>query len=46
MLTKRYSSVQDVEPLPGRLVLFLSGAIDHEVMPSFGIRVAISAWCQ
>lgn len=36
----------DVEPLPGRLVVFLSGAIDHEVLPSFGLRVAISSWCQ
>lgn len=37
---------QEIEPLPGRLVVFLSGAIDHEVLPSFGLRVAVSSWCQ
>ena len=38
---------RDVEPRGGRLLLFLSGAVDHEVLPACGQeRVAISAWCQ
>ena len=34
----------DVAPLPGRVVLFLSGAMDHEVRPSFQPRCALAAW--
>ena len=34
----------DIEPLGGRLVLFLSGALDHAVQPSQAVRVALTAW--
>lgn len=38
--------VLDVGPVSGRLVVFLSGAIDHAVLPSHQPRVALTAWCQ
>lgn len=35
----------DIEPLPGRLVLFLSGAVDHEVLPVLeNDRAAVTSW--
>jgi len=34
----------EIEPLPGRMVIFLSGAVDHEVLPAFAPRVAITSW--
>ena len=34
----------DVEPIGGRCLAFLSGAMDHEVQPSFGDRVAVTTW--
>lgn len=34
----------DVAPVAGRCVLFLSGAMDHEVLPSRAERAAIAAW--
>ena len=37
--------VVDIDPLPGRLIVFLSGAIDHAVLPSHQPRVALTAWC-
>lgn len=39
-------AVVDIEPLAGRLVLMLSGAVDHAVLPSLEKRVALTAWCQ
>ena len=36
----------DVAPVAGRLVLFLSGAVEHAVLPNFSQRVALTAWCQ
>lgn len=39
-------AVVDVEPLGGRLVLLLSGAVDHAVLPAKQQRVALTAWCQ
>lgn len=36
--------VIDLRPLPGRLVVFLSGLLDHEVRPSFHGRVAVTNW--
>lgn len=36
--------VLEVMPQAGRLVLFLSGAVDHAVKPSFSERVAVTAW--
>lgn len=34
----------EVEPLGGRLVLFLSERIEHEVLPAFAPRFAVTAW--
>ncbi|KAK9820208.1 hypothetical protein WJX72_007516 [[Myrmecia] bisecta] len=39
-------AVIDISPVAGRLVLFLSGAVDHAVLPNFSARVAVTAWCQ
>jgi hypothetical protein len=36
--------VCDVAPRPGRLLVFLSGVVDHAVMPSVIPRVAITTW--
>lgn len=33
-----------VAPRAGRVALFLSGAIDHEVLPSYAPRAALTAW--
>uniref|UniRef100_A0A061R380 p-loop containing nucleoside triphosphate hydrolase protein n=1 Tax=Tetraselmis sp. GSL018 TaxID=582737 RepID=A0A061R380_9CHLO len=38
--------VVEIAPTAGRLVVFLSGCVDHEVTPSFTERVALTAWCQ
>ena len=34
----------DLEPLLGRLVVFLSDKIDHEVLPAHAPRLAVTAW--
>ncbi|CAE8611380.1 unnamed protein product [Polarella glacialis] len=34
----------DVEPVAGRLVLFMSRCVQHEVRPSFADRYALTAW--
>lgn len=39
-------TVLDVPPVSGRMVLFLSGAVDHAVLPAFAERVALTAWMQ
>ena len=36
--------VQDVLPLGGRLVVFLSGEIPHEVLPTKKERISITGW--
>ena len=36
--------IAQIAPVAGRLVVFLSGAMDHEVMPAFVPRVALTAW--
>ena len=36
--------VVDVAPLAGRLVMFLSGAVEHAVLPTLAQRVALTAW--
>lgn len=36
--------VRDVEPRLDRLVVFLSDQVEHEVMPTFALRRAITAW--
>ena len=38
------TDVRDVAPHAGRLVLFKSRELLHEVLPSYGRRVAISLW--
>ncbi|GMH41658.1 hypothetical protein BSKO_09568 [Bryopsis sp. KO-2023] len=38
--------VLEILPVAGRLVMFLSGAVDHAVMPSHNDRVAVTAWYQ
>lgn len=35
---------RDFAPVAGRLILFRSDAIDHEVLPAFKQRWALSAW--
>jgi SM-20-related protein len=35
---------RDVEPVGGRLVVFLSDRVEHEVLPSFAVRRAATAW--
>lgn len=35
---------RDIEPLGGRLVLFDSTAIEHEVLPTFETRMALTLW--
>ncbi|KAI9203231.1 2OG-Fe(II) oxygenase superfamily-domain-containing protein [Polychytrium aggregatum] len=40
----RKGAEREIAPVGGRLVLFLSGVVDHEVCPSFQDRVAITAW--
>jgi Rps23 Pro-64 3,4-dihydroxylase Tpa1-like proline 4-hydroxylase len=37
-------TTKDVPPMAGLCVLFLSGAMDHEVLPSYSDRTAIAAW--
>jgi hypothetical protein len=34
----------DVAPIGGKCLVFLSGAMDHEVQPSFADRVALTTW--
>jgi Rps23 Pro-64 3,4-dihydroxylase Tpa1-like proline 4-hydroxylase len=34
----------DIEPIGGRILLFLSGAVDHQVLHTYKDRVAITAW--
>lgn len=35
----------DIEPIGGRLILFLSGAVDHEVLPVHSKeRFAVTSW--
>lgn len=38
--------VVDVAPTGGRLVMFLSGAVEHAVLSNSSERVALTAWCQ
>ncbi|KAL0481245.1 prolyl 4-hydroxylase subunit alpha [Acrasis kona] len=35
---------QDIDPVGGRLLLFLSGAVDHQVLSTNKERVALTAW--
>ncbi|KAI8611645.1 hypothetical protein BC830DRAFT_1171710 [Chytriomyces sp. MP71] len=35
---------QIVESAAGRVMIFLSGVVDHEVLPVFNMRAAVSAW--
>jgi SM-20-related protein len=37
-------SPRDVEPVGGRLVVFLSEAVEHEVLPAQATRYAATAW--
>jgi SM-20-related protein len=38
--------VVDVAPIGGRLVMFLSGAVEHAVLSNLSQRFALTAWCQ
>lgn len=38
------SAERNIQPLLGRVVIFLSGVIDHAVMPSKKERFALTAW--
>lgn len=40
------AAVLEVAPVGGRIVVFLSGAVDHEVLLTRTERFAITAWCQ
>lgn len=40
------AAVADVAPIAGRLVFFLSGSVEHAVLPTFAERVAVTCWCQ
>jgi SM-20-related protein len=35
----------DIEPVAGRLIVFLSERVEHEVLPAHAPRFAITAWC-
>jgi SM-20-related protein len=35
---------EDVAPEGGRLVIFMAGAVEHEVLPTFAPRIALTAW--
>ena len=35
---------RDVAPRPGRLVIFFSQEVEHEVLPSEGERLAVTLW--
>lgn len=34
----------DIAPLAARCVVFLSGVMDHAVMPAFEERIALTSW--
>ena len=38
------SSTRELSPVPGRLVVFFSQEIEHEVLPSDGERFVITQW--
>ena len=40
----RDSQCVDVYPQGGRLVVFMAGAVEHEVLPAYAARVALTAW--
>jgi len=35
---------RDIEPVGGRLVVFLSDRVEHEVLPTSATRRAATAW--
>jgi SM-20-related protein len=35
----------EIEPIAGRLIVFLSERVEHEVLPAHAPRFAITAWC-
>ena len=35
---------REIEPRPGRLVVFYSQEVEHEVLPSEGERLAVTQW--
>lgn len=38
------SETRDVEPIPGRVVVFYSQEVEHEVLRSVGRRMALTLW--
>ena len=41
---KDHPSFVDIAPIAGRLVVFLSGAVEHAVLPAISDRVALTCW--
>lgn len=37
-------NVEDIDPVADRLVVFLSEILDHQVLPTFAPRAALTAW--
>ncbi|KAG0266548.1 hypothetical protein DFQ27_009658 [Actinomortierella ambigua] len=37
-------TIVDIAPMAARCVLFLSGVMDHAVMPAFNERIALTSW--
>jgi SM-20-related protein len=44
MLRLHGDAAVDVAPVLGRLVVFLSAKVEHEVLPTWAPRLAVTAW--
>ena len=42
--TQTPTSPRDIEPVPGRVVIFFAQEMEHEVLPSDGERTALTQW--
>lgn len=43
-ISRRKQVIDEVIPVGGRVVVFLSGVMDHQVMPSYHDRIAMTTW--